>query len=124
MPVKPGDTFIFKDTPTTEHLWMIVTNTSHPSGKVVIVNFTGWRDYHCQCCVVMPGDHPFVVKKTSVYYDDARVVSVANLTAAMAGPAIKHHTPLSPELLTRILTGAKLSDRLPLAAKQMIESNA
>lgn len=60
-----GDTVLIPlpDTSYGSHLWMVISDPGQ-GDECVIVNFTAWRADKDQACVVEPGMHPYVTKRT------------------------------------------------------------
>ncbi len=98
-----GDTLIIPlpGTSYDSHLWMIISDPTRGEA-CVLVNFTSWRADKDQACIVEPGDHPYVSKKTCVNYKDAKLCKVSELARLVASENMKKSAPLSPELLARI----------------------
>lgn len=123
--MKLGTTFIFMDSAKGEHLWMVISEPADQ--RVVIVNFTSWTPGCDETCIVEPGEHPFVRRKTVVRYSGARVLKRENLAGALAmehsdgsGFVCPRRDDLSPELLLRVQVGATTSRLTPLTAKEIV----
>lgn len=120
--MKAGDTFLAAGKENGEHLWVIVTDPSPPASKAVIVNFSSWQEWHDQSCVLDVGDHRFIIRRTSVLYQKAKVLSINDLTKLLAigPPTIKPHDPVTDELLQRIRDCAIVSGAISLDARNLI----
>ena len=61
----------------SEHLWIVISDPKQNRGKVLLVNFSSVKPSvrFDDACVVDVGDHPYIKKKTFVYYDKARVAT-------------------------------------------------
>jgi hypothetical protein len=70
--------------------------------ECVIVNFTSWRADKDQACIVEPGEHPYVSKKTCVNFKDAKKCKTGDLDTLVASKKLEHAAPLSVELLAKI----------------------
>ena len=55
-----------------------------------------------QACVVEPGEHPYVSKRTCVNFKDAKKCKTSELDKLVASQSLKNAAPLSVELLTKI----------------------
>jgi len=101
--VKAGDTIVIPlpDTSYDSHLWMVISDPSQ-GDECVIVNFTSWRADKDQACVVEPGEHPYVSRRTCVNYRDAKRCKTGDLDKLIASRNLKNSAPLSAELLARI----------------------
>ncbi len=98
-----GDTFIIPlpETSYDSHLWMLISDPSQ-GDECVIVNFTSWRADKDQACVVEPGEHPYVSKRTCVNFKDAKRCKTGDLDKLVASKNLKNAAPLSVELLAKI----------------------
>jgi len=68
--MKPGDTFILPDA-FGKHLNVVVAVTK--DGSVVLCHFTTRTRRSDPTCVIQPGEHSFVVRETTVRYDQALI---------------------------------------------------
>ena len=73
----PGATFLLpKPGKTqTEHLWIVLTKPRE-DGQAVCVNITAWKFDCDETLILVPGDHPFITKKSVVHYEDARFMQL------------------------------------------------
>jgi hypothetical protein len=101
--VTAGDTIIIPlpGTSYDSHLWMVISDPSQ-GDECVIVNFTSWRADKDQACVVEPGAHPYVTKRTCVNFKDAKKCNTGDLDKLLASKDLKNSAPLSVELLAKI----------------------
>jgi len=118
--VNGGDTLIIPvpSASLDSHLWMVISDPSQ-SDRCLLVNLTSWRADKDQACVVNPGEHPFISKKSCVNYRDAKWCPTADLDALLASNRINKHDPLSPELLKRIRNSA-LDSRMTMEHAQIL----
>jgi hypothetical protein len=116
--VRAGDTFLVA-VAADEHLWMIISDPDVDPQRVLVVNFSSWKPYHDQACIVEPGDHPFVIRRSCVNYPEARVTDADVLERLRAANQLFPRQPLSPELLARIRRSARAS-RLRLEHLQVL----
>jgi hypothetical protein len=72
-------------------------------------------------CVVLPGEHPFVVHETVVAYRRGRVFTPKAYAAMQSLGCSNPWCDLSPELLLRIQQGALISPATRGKLKKMIE---
>lgn len=112
-----GDTFKYG---YGEHLWFIVSDPAFDGEHVVIANFTGFKSWQDPTCIVDVGDHPFITKKTCVYYAKSKIVTSADLETQLSCGSIILGEPLSPDLLKKIRDGAAASRRTPFPCKQVL----
>jgi len=116
--VKAGDTFLVALV-ADEHFWMIISDPEIDPERVLMVNFSTWKPYHDQACVVEAGEHPFVRRRTCVNFPEARVTTDAALEHLTRAQQIFPQPPLSEVLLRRIREGARGS-RIRLTCLQVL----
>jgi hypothetical protein len=116
--VKAGDTYLVALV-ADEHLWMIISDPALDPDRVLMVNFSTWKPYHDQACVVDRGDHPFLKHRTCVNYPEARVTTVAALEHLVTARQLFPQPPLSEDLLRRVRESARGS-RIRLAQLQIL----
>lgn len=119
-----GDTLLQKplsDLPS--HLWIVISEVSHSSEQVIIVNFTSCQDStdEDQSCVLDKGEHPFIKHKTYVNYRDALVTRICNLEKLETSGLITRMEPVDEVLLAKILKGAKTTPFLKLKIRKILE---
>lgn len=95
-----------------QHLWIVLSDPSIDSTRVLIVNLTTYDRYEDQAVILNIGDHPFVAHKTCVAYSRARMASDAQLEQLRTSGKLTPYTPVSRELLERLRLGALTSDRI------------
>jgi hypothetical protein len=109
--MKAGDTFKFPPRVLDNHLWMVISDPqSYPDDPVVIVNFTTHRPDKDPACILNVGDHAFIVRETSVYYDGARFAQNSRLDHLVECGDVISDVPLTKEILARIREGARDSE--------------
>jgi hypothetical protein len=57
-------------------------------------------------CIINPGEHAFISRKSYVYYAFATLYSAETLAARCAEGTCQRQDPVSPELLVRVLKGS------------------
>lgn len=120
--MEAGDTFLVAEPGTSYdwHLWMVVSDPSIDSKRVLIVNLTSWCEDKDHSCVLGPGDHPYVRHRSCVNYGGAKVVSAAEIERLLEAGRLASHTPISSELLTRIRQAVPAS-RMALGHVALLE---
>jgi hypothetical protein len=114
-----GDTFMLpKPGGAKEHLWALVTAPDPQTGEAIMVNLTTQRPHSDTTTVLRPGEHPFVVRPTVVFYADARLVPVSLLEDGLRRGIARNHEPLSAEILRRIQAGLQASPFTPEKIKR------
>lgn len=115
----PGDTFILpKPGGAKEHLWALVTAPDPQTGEAIMVNLTTQRPHSDSTTILQPGEHPFVVRPTVVFYADARLVEVRLLENGLRQGIGRKHERLSAEILHRIQVGLLVSPFTPEKIKR------
>ena len=89
------------------HLWM-VCSLPDAIGCLGLFNLTSWRPSCDENCIVDPGEHPFVKRRSVVRYQDGRLATPTQQyklsIVALSRP------PLSLTLLAKVQEGALRSD--------------
>ena len=118
-----GDTFLLPDPgeKLDPHLWIVLSHPRHQDGRVLIVNFTTYRENRSEtACIVESNEHVWLTHRSVVNYADAKLVAVSVLMQLTDQGAIEPREPLSDELLDRVLEGAARSARIPLEYAQLL----
>ena len=118
--VSAGDTFLVVR--PYNHLYVVCSDPAADPVYVVIVNFTTFRPKEEDCCIIKPGEHPFVEHRTCVRYKDARIVAVEDLMKLQASCHLQQKEPVSKELLARIRAVASQSDFLPEECRRFLHN--
>jgi len=124
----PGACLMIPSGPTGEHLFTVVLGSEVVDGygtepQVLMVSFTSIKDDapYDNACEVSPGEHPFITRRSYVYYREPRL-EAASKVEAMVGKGIwRASTPCNAELTRKILTGFRLSKRLPRYFNKLLE---
>ena len=121
MSLSQGSTFINDQYGSLgPHLWIIISDPALDNTKVVIVNISSWRTQphvaflNDKTCIVNDGDHPFIDKKSYVYYGYAMVTTEKSLQDGLTGGVLEPNEDCSPQLLEKILVGVTQSPHTPL----------
>lgn len=101
-----------------KHLYIIISNPSDNSQKVVIVNISSWRDKAIELndssCIVNDGEHPFLIHKSYAVYRKARCTTLEHLRAGIEKGLLIPKEDCSKEFLEKILDGAANSMFTPI----------
>ncbi len=106
--------------PDDKHLYIILSDPSLDSSKIYVVNFTSWKSLADPSCIVCAGEHPFVKRKTWVYYRNPRMESAATMKIRFDTREFIPREPVSGSLLARILAGAASSKRVPADCRKLL----
>jgi len=118
-PIVAGTTFLWSDGEDGSHLHFVVSDPTYP--QVLVMNFTDADQLHSdQSCIVLPGEHGWVRKRTCVAYGRAMFATVAALKSDFANYIMIPHDPLSDAILARVRTGAQQSRNLAKKYRQFL----
>src|SRR2546426_1182410 len=95
------------------HFWIVISEVMN--GKVLAVNVTDAK--HCQDspCKIGVGDHPVIEKPSAVHYRKAREFDARLVDDRLAaGTLVRQLADCTPELLNRIIEGARIADDLTM----------
>ena len=115
-----GDTY--RRTSGGCHLWIVISDPQRNPHEIIAVNLTSQRSWQDQSCIVLRGEHPFVRHESVVFYAEAKQTTAAQLEANFAKNLIQWLDPVPPELLRRIRDGARISARLPIGLKAILQA--
>ena len=79
--VSAGDTFLVVH--PYNHLYVVCSDPATDPVRVLIVNLTTFKPKEEACCIVKPGEHPFIRQRSCIRYKDARIAPVKDLMAAV-----------------------------------------
>lgn len=117
--ISAGDTFLVAQ--PYNHLYVVCSNTAADQSRVVLVSFTTFKPKEETCCMVQPGEHAFVKRRTCVRYKDARIATVSDLLVLVDKQLMQKRDPVSADLLDRIRKGAAQSDYLPEECRKVLQ---
>lgn len=104
-----GDAFFIKDRSVDTHLWVILSDTIKDPQRVVMVSITTFESYKEATCLLDSGDHPRIIHKSCVYYQETRMTTLKQLDQLRDGGALSVQPPVSAEILARIRDGVSRS---------------
>jgi len=114
--MKQGDTCRFRQEEGKRHLWVVLSDPGINESEVLLVHLTTKTDRSDLACLVQPGEHPFVHAETAVNYAKPRVMSVGLIEKL----GVEWREPVAVHLLQRLLEGARDSDRIINAHRQIL----
>ena len=118
--MKAGDTFALKDKAVDSHLWVIISNPAIDEGQVLFVSMTSYDITKEKVCLLDAGDHPFILHKTCIAYEFAKVAPLKALITLRDQGHLVMSQPVSTELLERIRQGVSLSRRVNIEHVQLM----
>ena len=93
------------------HFWVVISPIV--KGLVLAVNITDFAHCPDSPCVFEAGSHPIIYKKSSAYYRKAREFDADKIDQLLKdGQHVRRLTDFTPELLSRLVAGAKSSNDL------------
>ena len=101
------------------HLYVALTDVAslsgYPDDSVLLVNIsTDRQDARTDAaCILNPGDHEAITRRSYVYYRHAMVRSVAVISAEGVSGRITPVEPVAPHILDRICAGLEASPNTP-----------
>jgi hypothetical protein len=124
--LQPGDTFLLpKSSKEIEHHWIILTPLGE-DGTAVCVNVTSWKFDCDETVILMPGEHPFIVKKSVVHYEDAQFIPLARVEQLLSMGTNKfvceQKNPCTYKLMDKLKEGLLKSKRTPKGIKAYCRS--
>lgn len=110
-----GDTFINHDKQPA-HLWVVLSDPIQDPDRVICVSFSTYRGkpYEEQTCILEPGCHPFITRRTRVCFGLSEQRSAASINLLMRIHKIVAKDPIGPELLKLLRERAAGSQMIPL----------
>jgi hypothetical protein len=91
-----------------EHLWIVLTERSD-NHEAVCANVTDEKNIMDKTTILVPGDHPFIIKRSAINYQSAKIVRLDlvenSLEDEIWGSTCKIHQACSKELIERIQEG-------------------
>jgi hypothetical protein len=122
-----GDSFLVPSGASGNHLFVIILGPMliQQRGRqlqVVLVNFSTIRDNvpFDNACLVDEGEHPFVTRKSFVQYRYARIDAEEHVSSMVTSGAWPRQVACTPELLIKIIAGARRSNRITNEIKGML----
>ncbi len=85
----------------------------HGCDSILVVNISSIYPPPAYCdpaCILQPGDHPFVLHNSYVYYADAVIWKVPNVISREQSGDLTPHADISEAVLQRVLNGFERSD--------------
>lgn len=120
-----GDTLLMPSGPDL-HLFVLVLGPVAMAGygkapQIVLVNVSTIRDGvpFDPTCIIEPGEHPFIQKRSYVVYRHARVEAVPHVSRLVADATCHPHVPCPAALLGRVAAGICASRMTPREFKRI-----
>jgi len=98
-----GETLFLRATISTDgHVWIVVC--CDPNQGALLANMTSDLSFE-PLCVLDPGDHPFVTKKTVVAYEHAKYIPPSLISPLESKGIDRKLDDLTPAILRRVQDG-------------------
>lgn len=115
-----GDTFLLTNPAINSHLFILLSDPRRDPDRIVTASFTTWRPDKDLSCVVEPGEHPFIRRRSCVHYSEDRLITASQYDRLVTAGSIVPQDPVSETLLNRLLDGASVSPYMPLGNRQIL----
>ena len=107
----PGPGLVFQmNPPDGNHVWIVISD--EVGGCVLTVNVTDIAHYPDSPCVLQIGDHPAITKRSAIAYRRAKARPARRIDECIAEGTLRRLSNCSPDLLARIIEGARQADDL------------
>lgn len=122
-----GDAFLFpSEKASLRHFFILISDPELDAGALVLVNLTTWDDEDCanDSCILEPRDWPdvkFLKHMSYIEYGEARQMSLAALRHLVETDQVKRRKNVGPDLLARLLEGARETPHLKWKHRQVLE---
>lgn len=91
--------------PDRKHLYVVCTDACD-AGNHLIVPISGYANHLCDgTCILEPGDHEFVTKRSYAFYRKARIESATTLDNGLDMQVFIPKADMAPDIFGRILEG-------------------
>ena len=97
----------------TPHLWIVATEPLATTSEAILVNVTTLRDHSDTTLILDVGDHPFIVRKSVIFFDDAQIIDTRKLAAGIQAGFWRQKERCSDYLIDRIQKALVASLRTP-----------
>ena len=115
-----GECYLFEDG-GGYHLHIFLTDYLGDPPQAIIVNITSWRKNSDETCIIQPGEHPFIRKKSVVLYGKASIIKESNVEYIKRQG--KQQETISNELLYRMHAGLCKSKRTSKIVKEFYQKH-
>lgn len=109
-----GTGFLDRDTRHTgkPHVWFLLTEADQEN-RVLAVMLVTRRRHSDGTTAIQPGEHPFVTAESVISYGETKLIPLDKLQLWLDTGRALPMEPLSPELLSRIGNGLRISGFTP-----------
>lgn len=109
-----------RSAPNQDHLFILLTDPVAPENDVLVVNISSVNKglYYDPTCLLYPGDHSFVTRKSYIYYKEAEIRGATQLANGATKGIFKPLEMVDEIIFARICKGVEDSKHTPLKAKK------
>lgn len=124
--MEPGDTFLMPSgthhNPNAMHLF-VVCSLLRNENEVLLASIATWRNHLCDStCILTPGCHPFINRKSYVFYRSSRIEKIADLEFGLGQLHFIEKDPMPAELVERMLDGFLASKQTKRGIKKRLKA--
>jgi hypothetical protein len=126
--ISEGKTFLAPSGSSGSHLFFVILGPIKVPGygndpQFISVNATTIREGipYDDACILNPGEHPFIKQKSYISYRHTRIDPLPHLENLKRNAVWAPNTDCNPELLQKIINGARISRLIPREFKRMFE---
>jgi len=70
--MREGDTFLLRNRSLSDHLWVVLSDPLQDvNTPMVVVSLTSYHEGDDASCIIEPGEHPFIRRRTTALYQEA-----------------------------------------------------
>lgn len=106
--------------PDRKHLFIVLSDPVTDEYVVLLVSISSAKEnrWNDPSCLLYPGEHPFITKKSFVDYSSARIEPADKLLRGVQSGKLIAQSPVSQEIFERICAGVMASRRTPRNIKR------
>ena len=115
-----GDAFTLRVGGVNDHLHIVISDPTKNPVSVLLVSVTTFNDSKEDACLFNANEHPWILHRSCVAYDFAKVVTNEQLEQHRVAGQLKMEQPFDDLLLRRVWKGAGESARLKMAFADLL----
>ena len=100
-------------------MWMVAYSEDR---TIIVFNMTTYKPNCDESCVIEPGEHRYITRKSIIAYQYGRLLGPTATDALEKQGVYKQHDPISVELLLKIRQGAVASKQTPENLKKVLKT--
>ena len=121
---KVGTTLLIPSGPEEKsHLYFVLTDKCVEENHLLVsISTVPQRGFYDPTCVLEPGDHPFVLHQSFVFYRSPQVYSASKIARFVKLKYFQVKEDASPELIQKICAGIPASNFTPKFHQRYFEA--